>query len=236
MSKIDIHIYGVHERDDMIAATVEKLGVSYANVHYDDRPERGLMMYTAKKAWLAPIPEGVTHRVALADDVEVCNGFWEICKRIAATHPDAIVSLFPFEFMKPNPVIEGLDTPYLHCSILSGCAIIMPTKYIKPCFDYVKAVFNDNCADDEGIQAWADDVGIQILTTIPATVQHIGDDSIANKGCPIRRTCYYDPNPVADWDNKNIVKFVKNEWFFSNNGKPRTNKGKVVRLSTPVDR
>lgn len=230
MSKIDIHVYGMHSRDDMIKDTVDKLGLSYDNVHYDDRPDGGLMMYTAKKAWLASVSDDVTHRVALADDVEVCNGFWEICERIISAHPDAIISLFPFEFMEKTPAIEELNTPYISCSILSGCAVIMPVKYIKPCFDYVKAVFNDNCADDEGIQAWAEHAGIQILTTIPSTVQHIGDISIANKKSPVRRTCYYDANPAAEWDNKDVVRVVKREWFFSNNGKRRTNEFEVVRV------
>lgn len=231
MTKIDIHIYGVHERDAMIAATVNKLGLSYDNVHYDDRTERGSMMYTAKKAWLAPIPEGVTHRVALADDVEVCDGFWEICEQIVVAHPDKVISLFPYEFMQRNPQIEGYDTPYFKCSILSGCAIIMPVEHIKPCFDYVKAIFDDICADDEGIQAYAEARGIEMLTTIPATVQHIGDDSIANIGCPIRRTEYFCQNPVADWSDKTILKYTEKEWFFSNHGKKRANSGIVTQIN-----
>lgn len=234
MSKIDIHVYGVHERDAMIDNTVNKLGLSYDNVHYDDRPERGLMMYTAKKAWLAPIPEDVTHRVALADDVEVCDGFWEICEQIVDAHPDKIISLFPYEFMKRNPLIEGYDTPYLKCSILSGCAIIMPVQLIKPCFNYVNAVFEDVCADDEGIQAYAEARGIAMITTVPSTVQHIGDDSIANVGCIIRRTEYYDENPKADWSNKDILNYTKKEWFFSNKGKKRENDGIVTLLKGGV--
>lgn len=228
---IDIHIYGVHERDDMIAATVEKLGLSYDNVHYDDRAERGLMMYTAKKAWLAPVPDGVTHRVALADDVEVCDGFWEICETIVETHPNKIISLFPYEFMQRIPEVEGRSTPYFQCSVLSGCAIIMPVQCIKPCFDYVKAVFDDICADDEGIQAYAEARNIGMITTIPATIQHIGDDSIANVGCPIRRTVYYNQSPMADWSNKTILKYINREWFFSNNGKKRTNNGIVTQIA-----
>lgn len=231
MTKIDIHIYGVHERDDMITATVNKLGLGYDNVHYDDRPERGLMIYTAKKAWLAPVPDGITHRVALADDVEVCDGFLEICEQIVATHPDKIISLFPYEFMQRNPLIEGYDTPYFKCNILSGCAIIMPVQYIKPCFDYVKAVFDDICADDEGIQAYAEARGIGMLTTIPATIQHIGDDSIANVGCPIRRTVYFQKNPIADWSNNTILKYTPREWFFSNHGKKRENDGIVTIIN-----
>lgn len=218
---IDCHVYGVHQRDEMIRATVSKLGLDTNHVHYDDRPNGGLMMYTAKKAWLAPIPDGVTHRIALADDVEVCDNFLHIAEQIAAAHPKSIISFFPYDFMCRNPSIEGCDTPYFKAHVLSGCAIMMPVEYIQPCFDYVKARYNDICADDEGIQAWADANGIAILSTIPALVQHIGDESIANKGCFIRRTVYYDANPVADWASRKIMNYRLKEWFFTNHGKRR---------------
>lgn len=226
---IDIHIYGVHERDDMIAATKTKLNLSDDYIHYDDRPGGGLMMYTAKKAWLAPVSEGITHRIALADDVEVCDGFLNICTQIAEAHPKSIISFFPYEFMKKNPEIEGYDTPYWKAHILSGCAIMIPVEYIEPCFKYVKERFDDNCADDEGIQAWAEANGREILTTIPALIQHIGDDSIANKGCFIRRTEYYEENPVADFSSSKVMEYRLKEWFFSNYGKLPNTKG-VTRV------
>lgn len=229
--KIDIHVYGVHERDDMIAATVSKLNLPKDCIHYDDRPGGGLMMYTAKKAWLAPVVEGITHRVALADDVEVCDGFLDYCNQIAEAHPKSIISFFPYEFMKKNSEIENLDTPYLKAHILSGCAIMMPVEYIQPCFTYVKDRFNDICADDEGIQAWADANDIEILTTIPALIQHIGDDSIANKGCFIRRTVYYEKNPAADFTSKRVMEYRLKEWFFSNNGKLRDTEGVLTDVT-----
>jgi hypothetical protein len=58
-----------------------------------------------------------------------------------------------------------------------------------------------------------------IITTVPATVQHIGDISIANIGCAIRRTVYYDKNPIANWSNKAILNCTRKEWFFSNHGR-----------------
>ena len=108
---IDVQIYGVHARDDMIAALTAKLSIPLDRVHYDDRPNGGLMIYTAKKAWLAPVPDGVTHRVALADDVDVCSGFVPICEQIAAAHPEDIISFFPYEFMQYNPDLDVLSTP-----------------------------------------------------------------------------------------------------------------------------
>ena len=231
MIKIDVQIYGVHDRDEMIANTVNKLGLGDECVHYDDRPGGGMMMYTAKKAWLAPLRDGQTHRVALADDVLVCEDFWNICEQIANAHPTKIISLFPYEYMHRVPQIEGHPTPYVRANILSGCAIMMPVEYIKPCFEYVKAVFDDNCADDEGIQAWADHNNIPIITTIPSLVQHIGDISIANKGCQIRRTVYYEERPTANWGCEKVLRYVQKEWFFSNHGKKREREGIVTYVS-----
>lgn len=228
---IDVHIYGVHVRDSMIHNTKCKLGLPDDYVHYDDRPNGGFMIYTAKKAWLAPIDDGVTHRVALADDVEVCCGFMDICKQIAETHPRHIISFFPYEFMSRNPEIERLDTPYFKAHILSGCGIMMPVEYIKPCFDFIREKFNDECPDDFAIQTWAQDAGIPILTTVPALLQHIGDESIANKGCFIRRTVYYDEYPEANWNSKKIMEYRHKEWFFSNKGKQRNEKGVLVDVT-----
>ena len=229
MIMLDTHIYGVHARDEMIRATANKLNLDTNYIHYDDRPNGGWMIYTAKKAWTAPIPKGITHRVALADDVEVCDGFTEICTTIAQTHPESIISFFPYEFMERNEQIENMDTPYWIAHVLSGCAIMMPVQYIQPCFDFIRSKFNDECPDDAGIQAWADTAGVQILTTIPALIQHIGDESIANKGCFIRRTVYFDRQPQADFGSKKVLEYKIGEWFFSNHGKRRSTKG-VIRV------
>ena len=221
MNKFDIHIYGMHSRDEMISKTVLKLGLSYDNVHYDDRPNGGAMLYTAKKAWFAPVGEDVTHRIALADDVEVCDGFLEICKQIIDTHPNDIISLFPSDFVLKTPAIEGIDTPYIETKKLAGCAIIMPVKYINPCFDYIRTIFNDECDDEIGITSFALNSGIRILTTVPSTVQHISNYSLMRNCAFEFRTVYYDKTPIADWQNKKVVKYLFKEWFFSNNGKKR---------------
>lgn len=226
---LDIHVYGVHAREDMIAATVTKLSLEPEHIHFDDRPNGGLMMYTAKKAWLSPISEGITHRVCLSDDTEVCDDFLSVATKIAEVHSKSVISFFPYEFMRRTPEVEGLDTPYLKCHILSGCAIMMPVEYIDPCFKYIKERFNDLCADDWGIQQWVESAGIGILTTIPACVQHIGDISVANKGCFIRRTVYYQANPTANWSSKKVMEYRLKEWFFSNHGKPSQTKG-VLRV------
>jgi hypothetical protein len=90
----------------------------------------------------------------------------------------------------------------------------MPTKYIKSCFEWIDEVFDGKGADDYAIQRWARAHNIDIITTIPATLQHIGDDSILNKSRGICRTYYYSQNPVADWDNP-IVNKISTEHSFA---------------------
>lgn len=221
----DIHIYGVHNRAAMITETVRTLGLSEAAVHYDDRQNGGPMLYTAQKAWLADVPDGITHRIVLQDDVMVCNDFQKIATQIAETHSKDIINFFPFGFQERIPQIEGQDTPYFLANPLSGCGIMMPVEYIEPCFDYISTHLDENTPDDTAIQEWARYAGIKVITTIPALIQHIGDKSIANKGASIRRTVYYDENPQADWKNKKVLNWRIFEWFFSNHGKMRKDKG-----------
>ena len=219
MNKIDIRIFGVHSRESMILATAQKLSLSEDHVHYDDRPNGGSVMYTAKKAWLAEIPDGVTHRVVLSDDVEVCNGFAEICTQMVNAHPDDVITLFPYPFMYRQPGLERLLTPYVLSNTLSGCGIIMPVKYIIPCFEWIDEHYINPQEDDYHIQRWAIANSIQMLTTIPAILQHIGDDSIFNPQAPIRRTDYYEENPIADWNSSIVAVIPVKEWFFYNHGK-----------------
>lgn len=50
---------------------------------------------------------------------------------------------------------------------------------------------------------------IPILTTIPAIIQHIGDVSVIDPSKPIRRTQYFERDPVANWASQKINKFCK---------------------------
>lgn len=221
----DIHIYGTHARNDMIAELSADLNLSEENIHYDDRPGGGGTLYTAKKAWLIDIPEGISHRIVFQDDIEVCCNFKEIALEISKTYPKDIISFFPYNFREPIADLNGIGTPYFIAPTLSCCGIMMPVEYIQPCFQYIDQNFNEEIPDDEAIQEWARYTGVRILTTIPALIQHIGDESIANKGAGIRRTVYYQKNPQANWSSKKILHWREFEWFFSNHGKRRPDKG-----------
>lgn len=196
-------MYGIESRKSNIDYIAKKLSIPEENIFFDDRPNGGDALYTAKKAYLSNHGDA-THVIFLQDDIEVCNKFTNICSTIIETHPDKIVSLFPFQFQARTERLDSITTPYIATHYLSACGVIMPVEYIKSCFDYIKIVYNDDVADDTGIASWAYSKRIDIITTIPAILQHIGDVSALDENRPIRRTVYYDPNPVADWSNKEI--------------------------------
>ena len=210
--KITIKIYGVKSRMHMINATASKLSISRENIFLDDRANGGDALYTAKKAYLSEHGDA-THGIFLQDDIEVCDGFLDICYQIVQTHPDKIISLFPFDYQNKINDFESLSTPYIKAFTLSACGIIIPVKYIEGCFKWIYEVYHDNIADDTGIKAWANAHKIDIITTIPSLIQHIGDDSIISPKCPIRRTVYYEKNPIADWSNLEIRNFAGNSNF-----------------------
>lgn len=200
----------MHSRDAMIANLKNQLDLDDTSVYYDDRPSGGLAIYTAKKAWLSPIESGETHRVVFPDDAMVCDGFKGISEKIIETHPDSIISLFCWEGKQRDKRLENLSSPYLESRFVIGCGIIMPVKYIKPCFDWVKEVYDDNVADDAAIQYWANENNIPIITTIPSLVQHLGDDSILTPNATIRKSAYFTKNPLADWTNKEVLSVPNN--------------------------
>ena len=202
---ITYKIYGMHVRDEMIDNLKEKLQLSNDDVYYEDRLNGGLALYTAKKAWLAPIEDGETHRVVFPDDVDVCNGFKDICEKIVKTHPDCIISLPLWRGRKKCKELENLHSPYVKTNLVIGWGIIMPIKYIDDCFSYIKEEFNDDIADDYGIQLWAQKNRIPIISTIPCLVQHLGDISLLDPSLPIRQSAYFEENPIADWENCEII-------------------------------
>lgn len=205
---ITYKIYGMHSRDAMIKNLQTKLDINDNNVYYDDRPNGGLALYTAKKAWLSPIEEGETHRVVFPDDIDVCDNFKEICNEIIKIHPDSIISFFLWEGRENNTYLNNLTSPYIYSRFVIGMGILMPVKYIDDCFSYIKEKYDDNIADDIGIQKWAVSRQIPIISTIPSLVQHLGDNSLLDPNNPIRRTIYFDQNPKVDWSNKKISHVV----------------------------
>ncbi|MBQ4425609.1 MAG: hypothetical protein II882_07745 [Lachnospiraceae bacterium] len=205
---IGIHIYGVHPRMANMQENAAKL--PGAHIHIDDLygKDHGCYpsLYTCRKAFLAPLEEGETHWLVLQDDVELCDNFFEILQRIVKAHPDEILGLFPYNYLKRGPILDSLPTPYIRSQFISGQAIVVPVWFIPLWDRWVRSAHpKGDIPDDTSIRLAAEGHKIRWLTTIPSTVQHIGDDSILNASMEPRRTEYYSKNPQADWENPNVA-------------------------------
>lgn len=192
MNKVDVKIMAVKPRRKMVLKMCEQLGLKEEDcVIYDDRPSGGGTLYTCRKCWNAPVKEGITHRVVLQDDLELCNDFIDIMNVIVNVNPEFIFTLFcprvRFEHARndsPYVIIKGWNT--------WGQGIMMPVSYVKPMFGFADRELGDDFPFDDGIYSWwAKEEKIWIATTIPSTVQHL---------CPTESTLGYN--------NKNKVSKV----------------------------
>lgn len=224
---VDFKIVAVRERQQMAENLRDALGLTDDDIIYDDRPEGGDPYVPTKKAWLSEHDEGVTHRVVLNEDVQVCNGFKTICEEIAQSHPDCAFSLFTKELDSEfyDEFVDNLTTPYVsHDWGIWGCAILMPVSVVEDCFHYIDLHYDENVHESYGIMSYLQHRQIPILTTMPVTVQHIGDASLYDPSLPIRRTTRFEENPEADWNSTEIASPPAVEWFKPRNREPQEDK------------
>ena len=196
--KCDVKIMAVKPRRKMVLAMCDKLGLSEDEcVIYDDRPNGGGTYYTCRKAWSAPMPDDVTHRIVLQDDLALCNDFMQIADRMVTAHPDVFFTLFcprvHFEDRLPESpylIVKGYNT--------WGQGIILPREYIKKVMRFSDEELGTDFQWDDGQYAWyAKENSIPIMTTVPSLLQHL---------CPTESTLgYNNKNKVSKvWNGEDI--------------------------------
>ena len=203
---VDIRIMASPKRTDNVNKLLEKLNLPADAVSWDDRLNGGDAMYTARKAWLHPLPDGATHRLVLQDDVEVCDGLTDIVKVIAETHPKRVVSLI--HFLQPSNHPNYNNTPYYRLKNMPGCAIMMPVEIIEDCMKWCVESDDEILKphDDLMISKWCKDHDVMMVGTVPGIVQHPDEDSLFDKTYTWKRTSrLYEEHPVAEWRNKSIL-------------------------------
>ena len=221
---VDIKIVASRQRQEMAENLRDTLELTDQDIFYDESSETGNPYLPVKQTWLLPHAEGMTHRVVLNDDVQVCNGFKQIIEQMTQSHPDCAFSLFTMAFDGDcyNDFISGLDSPYIrHDWSMWGCAILLPIGIVEECFNYIDAVFGEDALESFGILSFLRHKQIPVLSTIPVTIQHIGDESLFDPNLPVRRTTRFEENPTADCTSTQIENPPVLEWF-----KPRQT-GKV---------
>ena len=191
---LDIKIYGCHVRDENIHLCQQALNLSDSDIVYEDRPNGGNAYYTFRRALLEPVPEGVTHRLVLPDDMKLCSNFLERLTFLVNKFPKKVIELYPFDYN----FMENLGyTPYYRVITLAACGIVFPVQIIKEMVEWIDNCYTkytgytvDNLIDDMAVQAWCNDYRVDMITTLPSLVQHIGDVSLLGD-FPVRRTKWF---------------------------------------------
>lgn len=204
--KISVRIFGVPSRIKNIRENQTRLHIPDENIFIDEKHDG--CVKTAMRAWSYPTDKEFV--LVLQDDVELCDNFVECCNKIVNAHPFKIISLFPIQLMSRNNVwslVKNLKSPYVFTGSegTSGCGIIMRTEWIPDCLkSWEGSGLN---GDDTNINAWAKKTGTPIITTVPATIQHIGDVSVFDRSRSIGRSELYSKNAAkSDWDNEYVTR------------------------------
>ncbi len=170
----DVKIMAHPSRRDNVLKTLNQLEMDESIVSYDDRENGGDSIYVAEKAWRQPIENYATHRLVLQDDIALCDDFLKVISKVINDMPDVCISLY-------NGIPMDLRTdktnPYIKVFELCGCGIILPIKYVEDCWNWINSQTEDNyCrSDDEMIRRYCVEHNIKIYSTIPVTIQHLGD-------------------------------------------------------------
>lgn len=191
---VDVRIMAVKARKKNVKALLKALNLDEDAVTWDDRPEGGDALYTARKAWLSPWPKGCTHRVVLADDARVCKGFTGIVKKLAEICPDDIFTLF-----HPSGLVEGGPIARVCSKMAFGVGIMLPRALIKPIFE-----FPIRKEDDMSVTFYACGHGLQVLTPMPSIVQHLDEGSLLGNAGGIVSKSFVD-EPDMDWTKTDII-------------------------------
>lgn len=228
--KLDVKIMGVKKRVHYITDILNRTGLTTDCVVLDDRgiAGGGDAWYNAKRCWLAPIPEGVTHRMVLQDDILTCNDFVGICEKLINVFPDVIWALNGGTWILPT--MRKNDSPYINVrgGGLSGQAVIIPVQHIRKMMEWSDSVFGETYKHDDGrIGFYALCNDVKVFGTIPSLVDHIQIDSVIpnhNSKKRICKTWIGEDIGIQDWDNKdyNNSPFMTNDiWINQKKEKDR---------------
>jgi hypothetical protein len=159
-------------RKENVNKILETLCLPEAIVTSDDRPGKNDAMYTARKAWATPVPEGCTHRLVLQDDIEICDNFIEIVNKVAKSKPNQIIS---FAHLEELPT----DNRYYSQIFDMGIALMIPVKLLNDFWWFVdnrlpviaKPRLNELLKHDTTcMRYWIRYQNIPCVTTVPSLV------------------------------------------------------------------
>ena len=172
MVKVGYKISGVQERDFFIVQELKQLNLLSQKdsvVQYNGITRDILSCFI--RAVESYKDSDVTHVCVLQDDLELCDDFCKIVETCVGQFENAVWALFNSR-VKPN----DYENPYVK---IKGCgfyapAIVFPIKYISD-FKQWKIENCDDCFhDDVAIGEWCKRNKIEVMTTVPSLVNHLG--------------------------------------------------------------
>lgn len=180
---VDIRITAHPSRMENVSKMLYALQMDESIVVWDDRETGGDGMYTARKAWTAPLPEGCTHRLVMPDDLTLCNHFVQIVNAVAASNPRAVVSI---SHGSAHPAVWRRYAPSPR---IWGWGIMIPADMVGACWRFIERFPDDfhgevkrqpeiTKHDTAMVWWWAAYHRIPIVDTVPSLTQHIGDKSL----------------------------------------------------------
>jgi hypothetical protein len=104
---------------------------------------------------------------------------------------------------------SGQTSPYYRTNYLHGPGIILPRKFIKPCFDWIDTQTNEKLLphDDLMITEYFRTHHIPMLTVFPNIIQHPDDDTLLPYSYSWKRISpWFKEEPAANWETKEIQK------------------------------
>lgn len=173
--KIDIRIMGVEKRLPLIRDILARTGLPESCVVLDDRgfAGAGSAWYTAKKAWLAPLPEGTTHRLVLQDDADVCDNFIGLVNKCVGKFPNVAWTFYSATWITPD--MKKHNSPYIRirgCRV-GGVALLLPVEHIQRMIDWSDGVFGEDFKHDDARVGWYCAYNaVPMFTTIPSLSEH----------------------------------------------------------------
>ena len=200
----NIKIMSVPERINMSQELCKMLNLSIDNICVDVFHNGPL--FNQIQCLQNMVQSNVSHVIILQDDALPCDNFQEICDNIIQSHPNDVIGLFPYDFLDDEVQIDKNSvSPYYDVGKLSGVGVIIPTIYVEHYLKYLKQNGDKfNRQDDLALYSFCKENNIQMLQTVPAVVQHIGDQSIFDKKNSIRRSKYFYQDNNIDWLSKEI--------------------------------
>lgn len=203
--KLGVKISGVEERNFLIVQELKKMGLLQDResvVQYNGKTRNILGCFN--RALKSFENTDVTHVLVLQDDADLCDDFLPILQRCCEKFENAVWSLFSSRVKSED---RKTASPYIRIRGYGvyGVGIVFPMKYFQDFMDWQKECVPEGFEhDDVVIGEYCKQNGIDVMSTIPSLLQHLGGkSSMMGHNCGVVSKVWNGAGEPKkqDWDN-----------------------------------